>query len=386
MPRFSVVVPTRDRPDLLEFCLGSLAEQTFDDFEVVVADNPVHAPAREVFDRCARPRLALHPAGRAGGDARQLRARVRRGLGRVRRGRSSTRRCCTRPRSSSPRGRSEHEPDVDIVTWRNEGYNPVDEAARPRRGALLPAATIGRAARSTTRPRSSPSAWPTASVAATTRCTTSAARSSSAPTRVRCSSASARRPGVSSTHSRPTTPRWCPRACSPSGALDVGRPLLLSYNSARSNGQRQSLDPAHARRFIEAIDPAIVDALPIPGLYTSLHNVVAYDLVSARPRAARPAATPPLDMREPRPARPGGPCRGDLARRGRARRAVRAARGRRADTRRDTRPGSRADGVARRGSPARFLAARRAPRAAGLPVAARRGARGRSALRGGASS
>ena len=53
-PRFSVVVPTRDRPDLLEFCLESLAAQTSDDFEVVVADNFTTAPARAVFDRWAR--------------------------------------------------------------------------------------------------------------------------------------------------------------------------------------------------------------------------------------------------------------------------------------------------------------------------------------------
>src|SRR5256886_916627 len=53
MPRFSVVVPTRDRPDLLEFCLESLASQTFDDFEVIVSDNAVTAPARDVFARWA---------------------------------------------------------------------------------------------------------------------------------------------------------------------------------------------------------------------------------------------------------------------------------------------------------------------------------------------
>ena len=51
MPRFSVVVPTGVLPDLLEFCLGSLAEQTYDDFEVIVSDNPVQLQARDVFDR-----------------------------------------------------------------------------------------------------------------------------------------------------------------------------------------------------------------------------------------------------------------------------------------------------------------------------------------------
>src|SRR6266576_2940044 len=55
MTRFSVVVPTRDRPDLLEFCLESLAGQTAEDVEVVVSDNPAQTPAREVFDRWSRP-------------------------------------------------------------------------------------------------------------------------------------------------------------------------------------------------------------------------------------------------------------------------------------------------------------------------------------------
>ena len=55
MPRFSVVVPTRDRPDLLDFCLGALAAQTFDDFEVVVSDNPTRVPVEEVVERWSRP-------------------------------------------------------------------------------------------------------------------------------------------------------------------------------------------------------------------------------------------------------------------------------------------------------------------------------------------
>jgi hypothetical protein len=35
--------------------------------------------------------------------------------------------------------------------------------------------------------------------------------------------------------------------------------------------------------------------LPIPGLYTSTHNVVAYDLVSSAERCP-PGSTPPLDI------------------------------------------------------------------------------------------
>jgi hypothetical protein len=81
-------------------------------------------------------------------------------------------------------------------------------------------------------------------------------------------------------------------ACALAGeALDVGRPLLVSYNSTRSNGRRQGVDPVHARRFIEMADPTVIAALPIPGLYTAVDNVVAYDLVSSAARL--PAGTAP---------------------------------------------------------------------------------------------
>jgi hypothetical protein len=63
----------------------------------------------------------------------------------------------------------------------------------------------------------------------------------------------------------------------------------------RSNGRRQGSDPAHGRRFIEAVDPAIIEALPISGLYTSVHNVVGYDLASSAARLPA-GSTPPLDM------------------------------------------------------------------------------------------
>src|SRR5438034_10824297 len=141
MPRFSLVVPTRDRPDLLEFCLASLAAQTFDDAEVIVSDNPTQAPAREVYERHARSgwryvrreqavpmhenfergcaeatgdyvgvvidKTVLHPSALEVAD------------------------CALRA-----------EPTVDIVSWWNEGYNPVDELNDLRIGRFLPTATI----------------------------------------------------------------------------------------------------------------------------------------------------------------------------------------------------------------------------------------------------
>jgi hypothetical protein len=43
-PLFSIILPTRDRPNLVSRVLESLAAQTFTDFEVIVSDNAVNSP------------------------------------------------------------------------------------------------------------------------------------------------------------------------------------------------------------------------------------------------------------------------------------------------------------------------------------------------------
>jgi hypothetical protein len=293
MPRFSVVVPTRDRPDLLDFCLESLAGQTFADFEVVVSDNPTNMPAQAVFDRWVRPgwryvsperpvpmhenfergcaeasgdyvavvidKTVLHPSALELAD------------------------CALRA-----------EPAVDIVSWWNEGYNPVDELNDLRIGRFLPTATIAEAT------VYDPAAELARRFANETRRGTDpvhyvrgkivfGAYSRLLLDRIRELAGRVFHPLA------PDYTAMVPACVLSDGAVDVGRPLLVSYNSRRSNGRLQSTDPRHARRFIEAVDPAIVDALPIPGLYTSTHNVVAYDLVSSAERCP-PGSTPSLDL------------------------------------------------------------------------------------------
>ena len=294
MPRFSVVVPTRDRPDLLEFCLGGLAEQTFGDFEVVVADNPVHAPAREVFDRLARPGwrytrpdepVAMHDnfeRGCAEASGELVAVLVDKTV--------------LHPSALEFAARAlEHEGEVDIVNWWNEGYNPVDEAADGQRGTFLPAATIVEPHRFD----------PLAELAR--RMANRERRGEDAVHYVRGKivfgayshallGRIAEQAGRVFYPLAPDYTSMVPACVLARGALDLGRPLLVSYNSRRSNGQQQSLDPAYARRFIAAINEAIVDELPIPGLYTSQHNVVAYDLASSAARCPAGSA-PPLDLR-----------------------------------------------------------------------------------------
>lgn len=293
MPRFSVVVPTRDRPDLLESCLGGLAEQTFDDFEVVVADNPMRAPAREVFERWARPGwrytrpkqpVAMHDnfergCEEASGDFVAV----------------LVDKTVLLPSALEFAARSlDHEDEVDIVNWWNEGYNPLDEATGGQRGTFLPTAAVVEPERFD----------PLAELA---RRMANRERRGQDPVHY------VRGKIVFGAYSRALLHRiadqtgrvfyplaadytsMVPACVLARGALDLGRPLLVSFNSRRSNGQQQSLDPAYARGFIEAIDPAIVDVLPIPGIYASHHNVVGYDLATSAGRCPAGSA-PELDL------------------------------------------------------------------------------------------
>ena len=282
MPRFSVVVPTRDRPDLLELCLGGLAEQTFDDFEVIVADNPVHAPARDVFDRLAGPSwrylrsdepVAMHDnfergCAAASGDFVAV----------------LVDKTVLLPSALELAARAlEHDSEVELVNWRNEGFNPVDENEDSRRGTFLPSSSVVEperfdasaelARRMANRERRGADA-----VHYVRGKIVFGAYSRSLLTRI------AEQTGRVFYPLAPDYTSMVPACILARAALDLGRPLLVSYNSARSNGQQQSLNPSYARAFIEAIDPAILEALPIAGLYTSQHNVVGYDLVSSGKR------------------------------------------------------------------------------------------------------
>jgi hypothetical protein len=293
MPRFSVVVPTRDRPDLLEFCLGSLAEQTYDDVEVIVSDNPVQLPARDVFDRfCGdgwryiRPEepVAMHDNFERGCDAASgdfVALLIDKTV--------------LHPSALSFAARVlEHESDVDLLTWRNDGYDPLDEAEDPRPGRLLPLAKVVEPARydakaelakrlaNSERRGADPVHYFRGKIVF-------GAYSRGLLERIRAQTQRVFHPLA------PDYTAMVPACVLSQGALDLGRPLLVSYNSSRSNGQQQSLYPAYARRFIEAIDPSILDALPIPRLYASHHNVVGYDLVSSAQRCP-PGSTPSLDM------------------------------------------------------------------------------------------
>src|SRR2546430_14490230 len=65
MPKISVVIPTRDRPDLLSRAIRSVRRQSFRDIELVVVDDGAGEGMRtaRTFDFCPVTALATGGAG-----------------------------------------------------------------------------------------------------------------------------------------------------------------------------------------------------------------------------------------------------------------------------------------------------------------------------------
>jgi hypothetical protein len=292
IPRFSVVVPTRDRPDLIEFCLEGLAAQTLRDVEVVVCDNPVEKPARSVFDRWARqgwryvrperPLAMYENWERACDEASGEYVAV------------VIDKTVLHPSALELASSALSHEAADIVTWWNEGYDPIDETRDLRRGLFRPAAapvkpTLYDPIKELTRRFSNAYRRGVDDVHYVRGKVAFGAFSRTLLDRIRAVTGRVFYPAA------PDYTSMVPGCVLSRGALDLGRPLLVSYNSARGNGRRFGLDPSYARSFIEASDPGIMDALPIPGVYTSDHNTVAHDLVSSAARLP-PGSTPELDL------------------------------------------------------------------------------------------
>lgn len=56
-PRYSIVVPTRERHETLRACLRTIVEQSHDDYEIIVADNASGPETREVCESFRSPKL-----------------------------------------------------------------------------------------------------------------------------------------------------------------------------------------------------------------------------------------------------------------------------------------------------------------------------------------
>lgn len=277
MTAVSVVLPTRDRPAFVRQALRSLVAQRFEDFEVIVADNAVAAECRDVVDSFGDPRfrylrtprpLAMHDnwewaCEAASGDFVAVMIDKTLWL-------PSTLRIAMGIAHGSA-------VSVDAVCWWDSVFKLEDEDRALDRGEYHPHPSSPRAPELV-----DPREQLQRSMSFDVR------RGHEGPEyyRGKICFGLYRRDLLELIRARwgrvfpPISPDYSSRAfalASATTVVDAGIPLQLSLVSRTSNGARVARDPQWALSFLDEIDPALVDKLPIPGLYGSAHNMVAHD-------------------------------------------------------------------------------------------------------------
>jgi glycosyltransferase involved in cell wall biosynthesis len=64
IPRFSIIIPTRDRARTLRHCLRTVTTQTYADLEIIVSDNCSQDNTREIVESCGDPRIVYLNTGK----------------------------------------------------------------------------------------------------------------------------------------------------------------------------------------------------------------------------------------------------------------------------------------------------------------------------------
>ena len=278
-PKFSILIPTRDRPELLAFALQSAKLQTFGDFELIVSDNFVEKSARAVFDEHADSRFRYvrppEPVSMADNwEFASLQAR----------GEYLTvliDKTVLLPSTLSAVDALLAQHPAEIVSWWEEGFHLDRELDGDFRHGLYGSKFAGRVM---------PAFDFDASAELARRFRFDVRRGSEG---VRygygkiCFGAYAAAL-VDRVRERCGRVFWplCPDYTSMTlalafarGSLDLGRAGLMSVHTTTvSNGARFVQNASHARWFSNTSGEAYApENWPVPGVYASSHNLVAFD-------------------------------------------------------------------------------------------------------------
>ena len=278
MPTISVVIPTRDRPLFVREALKSLAAQEFTDFEAIVADNPETTPCEEVvkefgderfrYQRAERP-LAMHDnweAGCAAASGEYV------GL--------MNDKIVWLPSTMSHALALLERASVEVVSWWCSSFEPRDEASAVTSGDYYPYdhPSSGPAIRSSRSELTAAMAFD--------------AHRGLGPGYFRGNICSGlyRQDVMNGIRDRlgRVFPPISPDHTSRVGALmtvprfvDAGVPLQIACTTANSTLRAAEQDPQYSERLLRNFDPELIDRLPNPGLWSSLHNIIAHDYLIA---------------------------------------------------------------------------------------------------------
>ena len=298
-PFFSIVIPTRNRPELLKYALQSLLLQTFTDFEVIVCDNHTGKPCRSVFDQYSDQRfkyvtpltpLQMH-------DNWQFACNFAQGEYIT----VLMDKSILRPSALQIIYDNLVIKPAEIISWSNETFIPSNEDMGYEDGIYVP-----------THIKSAGPRYYDPKVELKRRISCGSSAKSDAEgscyywgkicfgayqhnlvQRINDALGKMIYPLCSDYTSMIAALAFA------ESAIDAGEPLSITFASKLSNGYNGSVHPDYALRVLHEIDPSdqILQEFPIKGLYTSVHNIVAYDYASMKVKIGKPMQNMEIDMK-----------------------------------------------------------------------------------------
>jgi glycosyltransferase involved in cell wall biosynthesis len=276
-PYFSIIVPTRNRPRFLRLCLESIKKQSFQNYEVIISDNHTGNSSKFIIDSLQDNRfkyfnppypLPMHENWEYG--LRQSNGKFILFL---------IDKTLLYKNALQIIFDFTNKSSIDIITWWADSFFPVNEEKSLDLGVFSPCSI----------PFIKPQKYcPKEEIIV--RYELNCPRGMEANHYYRgkiCFGAYNRIliEKITQNQNRlffPISPDYTSMLAALSyanSAVDIGQPLLIQICSELSNGRLCQLHPESAKKFLLEIDKTgeIISSLPIPNIYSSQHNIVAFD-------------------------------------------------------------------------------------------------------------
>ncbi len=286
-PFFSVVIPTRDRPELIQYCLESLALQTFSDFEVIVSDNHTGKPCKTVFDRFADERFkyATPPSPLSMHDNWEYACNFAMGEYLT----VLIDKTILRPSALQIVNTTLNHIPAEMVSWWNENYYLMEEDHGYDKGKYTPYY----------KPRIPYYFDPREELKRRFRMDTRRGMEGVRYYWGKICFGFYNQNLIRRIKDKvgglfyPFSPDYTSMLSALSytrSAIDMGQPFTISFVTRISNGRLSAESDDYAFNFIKGIDPTlhVLDTIPLKRLYASSHNIVAADYLQMQERVGEP--------------------------------------------------------------------------------------------------
>lgn len=295
-PYFSIIIPTRDRPQYLQVCLKSIIEQTFQDYEVIIADNYTKKTNKNIVDAFNDERfthivppqsLSMHENWEFG--LKHVRGEYILIL---------IDKTLLYRKALETAYNVSKQMKVEIITWWPDSFRPKNEETSVEIGTFIPCSL----------PTSEPHRYSLDNELKTLfNLTTPRGKEGCHYYRGKICFGAYHKDLIKKINDRvggifyPISPDYTSMLSALSlgkSAVDINRPLMIQMITKISNGYNTLFHPECTNKFLSDIGniEEIHQKLPIPYAYASQHNIVIYDYITMKERLGKDFPNISLNM------------------------------------------------------------------------------------------